>query len=117
MIAIVLVVLSYVILVSTLFLSYELSSYPSIPPFWSDKYIKLYHSLNTIYSKKNNIHVVCLFSCIAVDDDIDDLTSISKIMIILCYLSWSVDFWKYNDDDKNGDDDNDDNASTVYATD
>jgi len=63
---------------------------------------------------------VCLFSCIAVDDDnddFDDLTSISKIMNILCYLSWSVDFSTYNDDDKNGDDDNDDNVSTVYATD
>ena len=38
-------------------------------------------------------------------------------MNILCYLSWSVDFPTYNDDDKNDDDDNDDNASTVYATD
>ena len=64
--------------------------------------------------------MLCLFSCIAVDDDnddFDDLTSISKIMNILCYLSCSVDFSTYNDDDKNGDDDNDDNASTVYATD
>ena len=38
-------------------------------------------------------------------------------MNILCYLSCSIDFSTYNDDDKNGDDDNDDNASTVYATD
>ena len=38
-------------------------------------------------------------------------------MNILCYLSWSVDFPTYNDDDKNDEDDNDDNASTVYATD
>jgi len=38
-------------------------------------------------------------------------------MNILCYLSCSVDFSTYNDDDKNGDDDNDDNVSTVYATD
>ncbi len=39
-------------------------------------------------------------------------------MNILCYLSCSVDFSTYNDDDKNGHDDNDDdNVSTVYATD
>ena len=37
-------------------------------------------------------------------------------MNILCYLSCSVDFSTYNDDDKNDDDDND-NVSTVYATD
>ena len=61
--------------------------------------------------------MLCLFSCIAVDDDNDDLTSISRIMNILCYLSWSVDFSTYSDDDKNGDDDDDDNVSTVYATD
>ena len=72
--------------------------------------------------------MLCLFSCIAVDDDIDDfddLTSISKIMNILCYLSWSVDFSTNNDGDKNDDDDNDDDnnnnndddVSTVYATD
>ena len=59
--------------------------------------------------------MLCLFSCIAVDDDNDDLTSISRIMNILCYLSWSVDFSTYNDDDDN--DDDDDNVSTVYATD
>ena len=35
-------------------------------------------------------------------------------MIILCYLSWSVDFSTDDDDD---DDDDDDNVSTVYATD
>ena len=63
------------------------------------------------------IFMLCLFSCIAVDDDNDDLTSISRIMNILCYLSWSVDFSTYNDDDKNGDDDNDDDVSTtIYAT-
>ena len=64
------------------------------------------------------IFMLCLFSCIAVDDDnddFDDLTSISRIMNILCYLSWSVDFSTYNDDDKDGDDD-DDEVSTVYAT-
>jgi len=40
-------------------------------------------------------------------------------MIILCYLSWSVDFsTDYNDDDNNDDDNNDnDDVSTVYATD
>ena len=62
------------------------------------------------------IFMLCLFSCIAVDDDNDDLTSISRIMNILCYLSWSVDFSTYNDDDKNGDDDNDDDVSTIFAT-
>ena len=66
------------------------------------------------------IFMLCLFSCIAVDDDDDDddddLTSISRIMNILCYLSWSVDFSTYNDDDKNGDDDNDDDVSTIFAT-
>ena len=70
---------------------------------------------------KNNIYVVCLFSWIAVDDDnddIDDLTSISRIMKKLYYLSWSVDFSTYNDDDDDldGDDDNDDDVSTIYAT-
>ena len=78
----------------------------------------MYHSLNNIHGK-NNIYVVCLFSCIAVDDDnddIDDLTSISRIMNILYYLSWSVDFSTYNDDDRNGDDDNDDDVSTIFAT-
>ena len=62
------------------------------------------------------IFMLCLFSCIAVDDDNDDLTSISRIMNILCYLSWSVDFSTYNDDDRNGDDDNDDDVSTIFAT-
>jgi len=41
-------------------------------------------------------------------------------MIILCYLSWSVDFSTDKDDDDNNDDDNnnnDDDVSTVYATD
>ena len=41
-------------------------------------------------------------------------------MIILCYLSCSVDFSTDNYDDKNDDDDNnnnDDDVSTVYATD
>jgi hypothetical protein len=40
-------------------------------------------------------------------------------MIILCYLSWSVDFSTDKDDDDNHDDDNNDNddVSTVYATD
>jgi hypothetical protein len=39
-------------------------------------------------------------------------------MIILCYLSWSVDFSTNNDDDKDGadDDDNNDDVSTVFAT-
>jgi len=43
-------------------------------------------------------------------------------MIILCYLSWSVDFSTNNDDDKDGDDDDDndddnnDDVSTVFAT-
>jgi len=67
MIAIVLVVISYV-MNSSLYLTYELSSSPSIPPFRSDKYIKLYNSLNMI-NGKNNIYVVCLFSWIALDDD------------------------------------------------
>ena len=40
-------------------------------------------------------------------------------MIILCYLSWSVDFSTDNNDDDNNDDDDDDddNLSTAYATD
>jgi hypothetical protein len=49
-----LVVISYV-LISTLYLSYELPSFPSIPTFRSGQHIKLYnHSLNTINSKNNN---------------------------------------------------------------
>ena len=40
------------------YLSYELSFCPSIHPFRSDEYIKMNHSLNTIRSKNNNIHVV-----------------------------------------------------------
>ena len=40
-------------------------------------------------------------------------------MIILCYLSWSVDFSTDNNDDDNNDDNSndDDDVSTVYATD
>jgi hypothetical protein len=38
-------------------------------------------------------------------------------MIILCYLSWSVDFSTYDDDEEDDDDDDDDDVSTVYATD
>ena len=50
--------------------------------------------------------MLCLFSCIAVDDDNDDLTSISRIMNILYIkmyhslntLSWSVVSEVDNDD-------------------
>ena len=52
------------------------------------------------------IFMLCLFSCIAVDDDNDDLTSISRIMNILYIkmyhslntLSWSVVSEVDNDD-------------------
>ena len=52
------------------------------------------------------IFMLCLFSCITVDDDNDDLTSISRIMNILYIkmyhslntLSWSVVSEVDNDD-------------------
>jgi hypothetical protein len=51
--------------------------------------------------------------CMYVDDDDDDddrILNIVRVMNILCFLSWNVDFSTYDDDD-------DDDVSTVYATD
>ena len=70
--AIDLAVIFYMV-ISTLYLSYELSSCPSISPFRSVLYIKLYNSLNTIYGKNNNIHsVVSSTDDVRYDDDDDD---------------------------------------------
>ena len=46
------------------------------------------------------------------DDDDDRILHIVRVMNILCFLSWSVDFSTYNDDDDKGND-----VSIVYATD